>query len=74
MDPWKATINGATIDRHVLTIPYVGNAIRALREPVVLNTLMYGAPAVLVIMLLASIWGKKPEPEATPAPAEETRA
>jgi signal peptidase len=60
-DPWTATITGPTVDRHVLTVPYVGTAIRALREPIVLNTLMYGAPAILVIGMLASIWGKKPE-------------
>jgi signal peptidase len=62
VDPWTATLQGSTIDRHVLTVPYVGQAIRALREPVVLNTLIYGAPAVLVIGLLASIWRKNPEP------------
>ncbi|MGY4543877.1 signal peptidase [Arthrobacter sp. UYNi723] len=62
VDPWTATLNGATVDRHVLTVPYVGQVIRTLRQPVVLNTLMYGAPAVLVIGLLASIWRKDPEP------------
>ena len=62
VDPWTATLQGSTIDRHVLTVPYVGQAIRSLREPVVLNTLVYGAPAVLVIGLLASIWRKNPEP------------
>ncbi|MBT2534290.1 signal peptidase I [Arthrobacter sp. ISL-48] len=64
-DPWTATVQGSTVDRHVLTVPYVGQAIRALREPVVRNTLMYGAPAVLVIGLLASIWRKDPEPAAS---------
>ena len=64
VDPWVATINGTSIDRHVLTVPYVGNAIRAMREPILLNILMYGAPSVLVISLLASIWGKKPETDA----------
>lgn len=61
-DPWTATLQGATVDRHVLTVPYVGQAIRTLRQPLVLNTLMYGAPAVLVIGLLGSIWRKDPEP------------
>lgn len=64
VDPWTATLQGSTIDRHVLTVPYVGQAIRTLREPMVLNTLIYGAPAVLVIGLLASIWRKNPEPAA----------
>ncbi|GGJ41372.1 hypothetical protein [Paenarthrobacter histidinolovorans] len=39
----------------------MGNAIRAIREPMVLNTLMYGAPAILVIGMLASIWTKDPK-------------
>jgi signal peptidase len=62
-DPWTATLQGETVDRHILTVPSVGQAIRMLREPVVLNTLMYGAPAVLVIGLLASIWRRNPESE-----------
>lgn len=65
VDPWTATLNGATVDRHVLTVPYMGQVIRTLRQPVVLNTFMYGAPAVLVIGLLASIWRKNPEPTAS---------
>lgn len=62
VDPWTATLQGRTVDRHVLTVPYVGLAIHSLRDPVVLNTLTYGAPAVLVIGLLSSIWRKNPEP------------
>ena len=61
-DPWTATLQGEGVHRHVLTVPYVGNAIRALRQPLVLNTLVYGAPAVLVMGLLASIWRKDPHP------------
>jgi len=61
LDPWKATISSPTVDRHVLTVPYVGEAIRAIRQPMVLNTLMYGAPAILVISMLAGIWRKTPE-------------
>lgn len=60
IDPWIATLQGATVDKQVATIPYVGNAIRALREPVVMNILMYGAPAILVIGMLSSIWSKDP--------------
>ncbi len=61
IDPWIATLQGKTVDKQVATIPYVGNAIRTLREPMVLNTLMYGAPAILVIGMLASIWTKDPK-------------
>lgn len=58
IDPWVATLSGKTVDKQIATVPYMGNAIRALREPMVLNTLMYGAPAILVIGMLASIWTK----------------
>jgi signal peptidase len=58
-DPWTAALAGGQVDRQVFTVPYLGNAIRAFRDPVVLNTLMYGAPAALVVMLLVSIWRKK---------------
>lgn len=64
IDPWLATIKTDTVDRHVATIPYIGTAIRALRTPAVTNTLMYGAPAVLVVGMLTSIWRKKPEESA----------
>lgn len=61
VDPWTATLQGSTVHKHVLTVPFAGQAIRVLRQPVILNTLMYGAPAVLVIGLLASIWRRNPE-------------
>ncbi len=60
-DPWTATLAGGQVDRQVFTVPYLGNAIRALRDPMVLKVLMYGAPAALVVMVLVSIWRKKPE-------------
>lgn len=60
-DPWTATLAAGHVDREVFTVPYLGTAIRAFRDPVVLNVLMYGAPAALVVMLLVSIWRKKPE-------------
>ena len=61
IDPWLATITAPTVDRHVATVPYVGQAIRTLREPLILNTLMYGAPAVLVVTMLVGIWRKSPD-------------
>ena len=77
IDPWIATLQGATVDRHVGTIPGVGNAIRALREPIVMNILMYGAPTILVIGMLASIWTKDPSESASEETAggrDEARA
>lgn len=79
IDPWLATITADTVDRHVATIPHLGTAIRALRTPAVLNILMYGAPAILVIGMLASIWTRKPDerspgdrdPSAAPARSRE---
>ncbi|MFJ4209159.1 signal peptidase I [Paenarthrobacter sp. NPDC089675] len=85
IDPWVATLQGQTVDKQVATIPYVGNAIRALRDPLVLKVLMYGAPTILVLGMLASIWSKDPAkrstvtkpgarvaaPQAGPAPAPQ---
>ncbi|MCP1411373.1 signal peptidase I [Paenarthrobacter sp. A20] len=74
IDPWIATLEGKTVDKQVATIPYVGNAIRALREPVVMNILMYGAPAILVIGMLASIWTKDPNKSAPEGAAQPQAA
>ncbi|MFC8041873.1 signal peptidase I [Paenarthrobacter sp. NPDC057355] len=74
IDPWIATLQGKTVDKQVATIPYVGNAIRALREPMVLNTLTYGAPALLVIGMLASIWTKDPSKTAPEGAAQAQAA
>ncbi|MBT2585926.1 signal peptidase I [Arthrobacter sp. ISL-95] len=77
IDPWIATLQGKTVDKQIATIPHVGNAIRTLREPIVMNTLMYGAPAILVIGMLASIWTKNPNkttPEDTAGAGDETAA
>jgi signal peptidase I len=60
-DPWTAVLKGDTVDVQTATIPFLGTAIRTLRDPMVLNSLMYGAPAVLSIILLTSIWRKTPE-------------
>lgn len=71
LDPWLATISAPTVDRQVATIPGVGNALRFLRQPLILNTLLYGAPAVLVVWMLIGIWRKQPE---TPAAEQESGA
>ncbi|WP_240719941.1 signal peptidase I [Pseudarthrobacter sp. NamB4] len=71
-DPWIATLRGETVDRHVATISYLGTVIRTLRQPLLMNTLMYGAPAVLVVGTLFSIWRR--DPEAAVEAATEERA
>lgn len=73
IDPWIATLQGKTVDKQVATIPYVGNAIRALREPMVRTILMYGAPAILVIGMLTSIWTKD-STKTTPKGVAEPKA
>ena len=70
-DPWAATLTGSHADRHAFTVPYLGHAIRALREPMMLNTLMYGAPAAAVLMLLTAIWRKTPEAADAPTPEDQ---
>jgi signal peptidase len=66
-DPWAATLAGSHADRHAFTVPYLGHGIRALREPVALNTLMYGAPAAAVLMLMTAIWRRTPGVDVAPA-------
>ena len=60
-DPWVATLDGNVAYIEVASVPYLGNLIRLLREPVVMSILMYGAPGVLVTGLLISIWRRTPE-------------
>ncbi|WP_024817511.1 signal peptidase I [Arthrobacter sp. 31Y] len=74
IDPWIATLQGKTVDKQIATIPHIGNAIRALREPIVMNTLMYGAPTILVIGMLASIWTKEPTKTAPEGAGAEAAA
>jgi len=70
-DPWTATLAEDHAYTTVAVIPHLGDAIRALRSPVVGKVLLYGAPTLLVIMLLTSIWSKPQDP-ATEAPAAAT--
>jgi signal peptidase I len=72
-DPWTATLQGGTVHVHAATIPYLGTAIRALREPVLLQSLMYGAPAVLVALVLRSIWKKEPAANSSSPVTEHSR-
>ncbi|AUZ34920.1 signal peptidase I [Arthrobacter sp. PGP41] len=70
-DPWTAALQGGTVHVHAATIPYLGSAIRALREPVLLQSLVYGAPAVLVAMVLLSIWKTEPSANSS-SPSQST--
>jgi signal peptidase len=57
-DPWVATLDGDHVYQQAFVIPVIGEAIRALRTPIVSDALVYGAPAVLVIGLLTMIWSR----------------
>ena len=65
-DPWRATIQGGTVDVHAATVPYLGTVIRALRQPAVLMVLTYAAPGALVVLMLVKIWRRKPGLAALP--------
>lgn len=61
VDPWEASLKGDTVHKHVFTLPALGHAIRAVRQPPVLDALTYGAPAILALGLLRSIWREEPD-------------
>ncbi|MFC9352810.1 signal peptidase I [Arthrobacter sp. NPDC057013] len=60
-EPWLATFEGSSVDVHAVTVPYLGTAIQALREPAALMALTYGVPGVLVFGMLGRIWWKGPD-------------
>jgi signal peptidase I len=70
-DPWTATLAEDHAFTTVAVIPHLGDVIRALRSPVVGKILLYGAPTLLVLMLLTSIWSAPKEP-ADPATSTAT--
>lgn len=80
-DPWTAVLQDDQVERHALTIPYLGTAIGTFQQPVLLKTLMYGAPTILVIGILMAIWRKDPAenhdddgaPAAEPQPASRVQ-
>ena len=55
-DPWTAKVETPTVWRVRTVLPLVGSVIRALRQPIVHLLLAIALPAVLVLMLLVSIW------------------
>jgi signal peptidase len=61
-DPWTATLAEDHAFTTVAVIPHLGDVIRALRSPIVGKILLYGAPTLLVLMLLTSIWSAAKEP------------
>lgn len=55
-DPWTAKVETPTVWRVRTVLPLVGSVIRALRQPIVHLLLAIALPAVLVLMLMVSIW------------------
>lgn len=66
-DYWTSVLTGTTASKHVFTVPQAGTAIRFLREPVILNTMLYGAPAILVTWVVINIWRR---PKGRPVDAQ----
>ena len=72
-DPWVAVLSEDYVYTEAGVVPYLGDVIRALRQPLVQSVLLYGASALLVVVVLTAIW-KKPAAVATETLATETLA
>jgi signal peptidase len=68
-DPWEARLEGDIAWRQVAVIPHAGKLIAALRSGHVGDSLMYGGTALLVLLMLISIW--MPSRHASAARPEE---
>lgn len=70
-DPWTAKVETPTVWRVRAVLPVVGSVIRALRQPIVHLLLGITLPAVLVLMLLITIWRPRGPRSDADAPAED---
>lgn len=61
-DPWTAVLSEDHVYTKAGVLPFLGDVIRALRQPIVQSVLLYGGCALLVVIVLTSIWGKPREP------------
>lgn len=61
-DPWLAEIDGDVAWQVRHTVPFVGQMINWLRQPLVHKISVFVVPAVLAIVWLVDIW--RPEPDA----------
>ena len=68
-DPWVAVLSEDYVYTEAGVVPYLGDAIRALRQPLVQSVFLYGASALLVVVVLTAIW-KKPALPAESLPTE----
>jgi signal peptidase len=74
-DPWTAVLTGDTAWQMRAVVPAVGDAITALRDPLVNRVLVYGAPALLAGWMLLAIWRPaRDEDEDTDSDTDEAGA
>ncbi|WP_256336521.1 signal peptidase I [Arthrobacter sp. ov407] len=66
-DPWIAVLSEDYVYTQAGVVPYLGDVIRTLRQPLVQPVLLYGASALLVVVVLTAIWRKPAEPAPGPA-------
>lgn len=57
-DPWTAVLSEDHVYVQAGVVPYLGDVIRALRQPLVQAVFLYGACGLLVVVVLTSIWRK----------------
>ena len=60
-DPWLAEVDDDTVWQVRYSVPYVGQMINWLRQPVVHRITVMVVPALLAVVWLVDIW--RPEPE-----------
>lgn len=70
-DPWTAVLSEDYVYTQAGVVPYLGDVIRTLRQPLIQSVFLYGASALLVVVVLTAIW-RKPRESASGALAEPT--
>lgn len=69
-DPWTATLDGDTVWEMQAVVPWVGNGIRFLRQPIIQENVFWGAMVVLLGLGLTMIWGRDEEDEVDGMPTD----
>ena len=57
-DPWVAVLSEDYVYTQAGVVPYLGDVIRTLRQPLLQSVFLYGASALLVVLMLTAIWRK----------------
>jgi signal peptidase I len=69
VDPWRATLRGATVWRAVRVVPHGGQVVTLLRSPAVRVVTVWLLPAWLCVCVLRRLWRRPPGAPATAATA-----